>query len=237
MLKRLILAVTAIVLTQSCEQTKEETINKFSDPTIVKIYEYKDRRLSDSLYQYFNSPSISIKTEAILAFGSIQDTTAIDQLGKLLTREADTTARKAIAFAIGQTPSQKSERILLGAIMNEKNPEVLKELLEAYGRSTTHWQLIQPSFVEDTIKAQGLAWSIYRAGLKNKADTAANRVAGILVHQRHHHLTQMAAAHYYARSASNFEKQFSIIADIAKQDESSEVRMAAVYALRKINTP
>jgi cyclophilin family peptidyl-prolyl cis-trans isomerase/HEAT repeat protein len=236
MFQKLFITLTLISVLFSC-QNKSNGPNKFSDSIVRRIYEYKDRRLADSLYQFLHHENPSYRKEAALAFASVQDTTAIERLGKSLARENDDEVRRAIAFAIGQTPSLHSERMLLGALTREKNPTVLSELLEAYGKSTTHWQYVNPAVAHDTIKAEGLSWSIYRAGLRGKADSIATRTAANLLSKNYDERTRLGAAHYFSRSATAFGAYFKVISDAATTDPSEEVRMAAVHALRKIPTP
>jgi cyclophilin family peptidyl-prolyl cis-trans isomerase/HEAT repeat protein len=237
MLKNFLYLLITTSLVLSCGEKKSETyLNKFCDPVVRKIYQFKDQRLSDSLYQFFRSESPKYRREAALSFASIQDSASVEALGKLLMREPDSTVRSAAALAIGQTPFSGSERILLGALMREKNADVLKHLLEAYGKTTSHWQLIHPSFLNDTIKAEGLSWSIYRAGLKSKTDSAANRIAALLLHEKHHALTQLGAAQFFARSGKNFQAYIEEIAVAAQEDPSVEVRIASTLALGKIGT-
>jgi cyclophilin family peptidyl-prolyl cis-trans isomerase/HEAT repeat protein len=218
----------------SCSNKDSEGLNKFSDPVIQKIYDFKDRRISDSLYQYFTHPDSNYRREAVLAFGSIQDSSSLHRIGKLMFNETSPAVREAAAFSIGQISSSESERILLGAIAREKNYEVLTELLEAYGKTTIHWQVIQPKLLTDTADASGLAWSIYRAGLNGKTDSTANRIASILLTENPNESARLGAAYYFARSAKDFENYFEILSNSATMDRSAEVRMAATSALRKI---
>src|SRR6478735_2044614 len=104
----LIVCLFAIV---SCTQKKG--INKFSDDTLVKIADFQDHRLSDSLYQFFNHENPTYRKNAVLAFASIQDTLAIEKLGDVLKNDPNTEVRTAAAFALGQTGSQKSFQALL----------------------------------------------------------------------------------------------------------------------------
>ena len=234
-MKQFFYGLIIISLHFSCDQKSPAGPNKFSDPVIKKIYDLKDRRSTDSLYKYFIHESPVYRNEAALAFASIQDSSSLDQLGRLLTREQDTVVRASVAFAIGQTRNSHSERILLGALMRETNPRVLKELLEAYGKTTSHWQLIQPAFLRDTIKAEGLAWSVYRAGLNNATDSVATKIASMLLDQKHKYTTRLLASHYFARSGNDLDKYEEIISRAARNDKRPEVRMAAVSALRKID--
>lgn len=226
-----------VSLLLSCGKKEPGATNKFSDTVLVKIYDFKDHRLSDSLYKFLSHENAAYRNEAAMAFASVQDSTALEKLGKQLVREGDTIVRRSLAFAVGQIQSRSSEIILLGALMREKNADVLRELLESYGKVTSHWQLIQPSFLDDTLKAEGLAWSIYRAGLNGKTDSAATRIAITLLGQKHHERTKLGAAQFLARSGSAFENAFEKLATLAQQSPSVDLRMAAASALRKINTP
>lgn len=236
MLKKFFCLVLASVYFLSCKKNEAE-LNKFSDPVITRIADFKDRRTPDSLYQFFADENPLHRTEAALAFASIQDTVSISHLAKVLISDHDPGVRKAAAFAIGQTPSRESERFLLGALVKEKDPSVLAELLEAYGRATSHWQLLKPSFLNDTLEAEALAWSVYRAGVRGSADSIANAVASDLLRPDHNERTRLGAAHFFSRSARNFEKQLGIVRQAALGDSSADVRMAAVLSLRKITNP
>jgi cyclophilin family peptidyl-prolyl cis-trans isomerase/HEAT repeat protein len=209
-------------------------VNKFSDPSIVKIYDFKDRRLSDSLYQFLHDPNPLYRKEAVLAFGSIQDSGAVHKINRVLLSEKDSVIKVAAAFVLGQTPSIETERILLGAINREKNHAVLRELLESYGKTTHHWQLVQPGLLEDSSKAEGLSWSIYRAGLRGKTDSVANKIAAKLLNDHYTQSTRLAAAHFFNRGAKTFESYLPHLRASAMQDESDEIRMASTAALRKI---
>lgn len=237
MFKKSFLLLTLVGVLISCSDKRSSGINKFSDPVIQKIYDLKDKRLSDSLYQYFSHPDSLYRKEAVLAFGSIQDSLALHKIGKLMFNEPSSSVRKAAAFAIGQIQSTESERLLLGAVMKEKNKYVMSELLEAYGKTTRQWQLIQPSLLKDTGDATGVSWSIYRAGLNGRTDTTANSIAAKFLTENTDELVRLGAAHYFSRSAKNIEKYASVIAGAALKDRSAEVRMACATALRKIKDP
>ncbi len=209
-------------------------VNKFSDPVLVRIFDFKDRRLSDSLYQFFQSPDSVYRYEAALAFGSIQDSSALDKLNRFLLREKQSRIKMAIAYAMGQTPSSETERLLLGSILRENEPNVLGELLEAYGKTTAHWALVKASVLDDTAKAVGMAWSIYRAGLRGKTDSTANPIAAKLLGKQYNTSTRLAAAQFFNRGGKNIDAYFSAISNAARNDRSTDVRMAATAALRKI---
>ena len=222
------------MLLTCCTPKDEHSVNKFSDPVQIKIADFRDRRLADSLYSYFSHESADYRREAVMAFGSIQRAADIDKIGRLLLMDADAGVRKAAAFALGQIQDPSSERILLGAVVKEKVPENVLEILQAYGKVTANWNLNPESFMADSLKSTGLAWSIYRAGLRNKTDGRSNGVAIQLLDQRFPANSRLGAAHYFARGAKGFQDAGPSLIEAATTDPSPDVRMAAALALGKI---
>ena len=229
-----ILALTVIALgLVRCKQA-DESLNKFSDPVRLKIADLKDRRLSDSLYLYFSDNNEVYRTDAAEAFGSIQDSSATDKLADLLNTDPASSVKKAAAFALGQTRRSGIDDLLLKALNAEKDAEVRFEILQAYGKTTGRWQLDPARLADDSTTLAGLAWSIYRAGMRGKADSSASRVAVQLLDQKYSTRTRLGAAAYFARGATSFERYSNELIRSARTDPSAEVRMAAVSSLGKI---
>lgn len=222
-----------IALFSGCSSS-EEKASVFSDPHLVKIADFQDRRMTDSLLHYFNHENPLYRNEAVRAFGSVQDSAALDRIGKVLVLDTDTVVRKSAAFALGQIPGLHSKRLLLAGLVKEKSPFVLKEILEAYGKTTREWKNIQPKALHDTVKASSLAWSIYRAGLRDKTDTASNTIATTLLSSDQVYRTRLGAAHYFSRGAKNYEGAEAALRTAATGDPHPEVRMAAALALQKL---
>jgi cyclophilin family peptidyl-prolyl cis-trans isomerase/HEAT repeat protein len=216
----------------SCKKSETAT-NKFSDPVLLKIADLQDRRSSDSLYTYFAHENALYRKEAVLAFASIQDSAAVEKIGALLQADQDTTVRKASAFAMGQIRSQKSISQLEDAASKEKDGNVLKEIFEAYGKVAKKWNasIADPS---NTASHEGLAWSLYRAGLNNAVDPSQNALAAKLLSKNENENTRLGAAHFFARGGNAFEKFLPDLSEAATADPSVYVRMAAAGALRKI---
>jgi HEAT repeat protein len=223
----------ASTITFSCQEKRNGAANKFSDPVLIKIYDLKDRRLADSLYQYFTSPNEKYREEAVLAFASIQDSTSISALGKMLEDESRS-VRTAAAFSIGQIGSALAEPFLLESLKTEKEKSVRDELIEAYGKITRQWDL--SLMTNDSKMSERFSWSIYRVGLRGMANPHLDSIAAILLGPSYNQSTRLGAAHYFSRTAKNFEKFESIIMNSASTDSSVEVRMASTLALGKIVT-
>jgi len=227
-------ALLIVLVISSCQKRQSIGLNKFSDSVFVKISDFQDRRLSDSLHQYFSSEDVLYRREAVLAFASIQDSTRVDRIGELLLNDGAVEVRKAAAFALGQTPCHQSELILLDASRKEKDKVVLREILESYGKATKNWNLeISP---DDSLVRRGLGWSFYRSGLNGIGDSTLNAMASGLLNPAYNEATRLGSAHYFARSAKDFEKLQHVIISSAQRDISANVRMASTLALRKIKT-
>jgi cyclophilin family peptidyl-prolyl cis-trans isomerase/HEAT repeat protein len=232
-MNRYLFVILIVLGLTACTKT-ENSINKFSDPVLVKIADLKDRRSADSLYSYFTHENSHYRKEAALAFGSIRDGEAVEKIGTLLLSDPDPEVRKAAAFSLGQTASPNSSILLEQAASKEKDGKVIIEILEAYGKVTPKWSELSPS--SDTSQEKGIAWSMYLAGLNGKMDDPNNKIASALLQKNHSENTRLGAAHFFFRGARNFEGQFAEIAEAAQADPSMNVRMAATLALRKIKT-
>lgn len=204
------------------------TTNRFSDSVYVRISEWQDRRQPDSLLTFLTTTS-PYRGHALIALGSVQDSTAVSAIGNML-RDSDEQVKTAAAFALGQTRCRESERILSEALTTETNTRVRARLYEAYGRVTRKWNI--PTILpNDTIEAAGLAWGIFRTA----GDSLLNPIATELL-TSNAVTVRLGAANYFARKAPRPAGAESRLIDAALHDRSDEVRMAAALALRKIPT-
>ena len=225
-----ILIIGAVVTAFSCQEN-QGALNKFSDPVLIAIYDFKDRRLPDSLYQFFSSPNEVYREEAVLAFASIQDSSGIGALGKMLNDESSR-VRAAAAFSMGQIKSSLTETLLVESLKTEEEKSVTEELTEAYGKVTKRWSLTRVGI--DALGSERVSWSIYRAGLRGMANAHLDSIAAIMLGPSNDNSTRLGAAHYFSRTAKNFEKFESTLINSASDDSSFEVRMASTLALGKI---
>ena len=113
-------SVFFVLLASACQKESPVTINKFADPVFIKIHDFQDRRLSDSLYQYFENQNKLYRRDAVLAFASIQDSIGADRIGILLLNDTVAEIRKAAAFALGQIQCRQSELLLLNALERKR---------------------------------------------------------------------------------------------------------------------
>jgi len=236
-----LLAVLFVIAACQSEADKSLTSapNKFSDTTLIKIYEYQDRRDTDALTDFLNDDSPIYRAAAAEAFGSVQDSLAIPLLANLLGDE-NTKVRKAAAYALGQTYDSSAIKPLAMALDTEDSLFVRRELLESLGKVVTQdkleWLYRQPT--PDKLEKEGLAWGLYRAGLRNVIDDLSTATAVTLLDSKNNYLTRLGAAHYLSRTRNlNIDQFLPQLIKAATQDSAANVRMAATSALGKINLP
>jgi cyclophilin family peptidyl-prolyl cis-trans isomerase/HEAT repeat protein len=211
--------------------------NKFSDATQIKIAEFQDRRLSDSLYRYFNDENKAYRESAVLAFASIQDTFAIDKLTDVLLYDAEPEIRKAAAIALGQIAVNPAAGALWNALRKEKDTSVLREIIESCGKTFKKKDLGHLNMGSaDELVIEGLAWAYYRLGLRQLADSTMTITAMDFLKPGRGLQTRLAAANFYARGATYVNLAEPALITAAQSDESPWIRAAVTTALRKVQT-
>ncbi len=221
-----------IVTIISCKNG-EKPVNNFDNPQLLKIVDFQDRRLGDSLIRYLDDSDPVSRIHAVFAFASVQDSIYVDRLKELLLNDRDISVRRMAAYALGQTPSLLSEQVLFASANREKDPFVLAQVIESYGKVCRHWKLnLSP---KDSVLSVARAWANYRMAVRGVADQSLNKSSSELLTSPHTD-TRLAAAHYFARGAKDFDQFESLLIITARQDKSADVRMAAILALRKIKS-
>jgi len=235
--------VGLILIIAACQNEADKTPksfpNKFHDQTLIDIYDFQDKRDTENLLKFFNDDNPKYRAAAAEAFGSVQDSLAIPILSGLLSDE-NSKVRKAAAYALGQTYDSSAMKPLVMAIDNEDSTFVRREMLEALGKVITQpkLSLLNQLPAESDQEKEGLAWGLYRAGIRNVHDDLSVGTAVVLLSKENSYETRLAAAHFLARTRNIEPKNYlpQIIA-AATQDSAANVRMAAMAALAKINTP
>lgn len=210
--------------------------NKFSDPVLIQIANLQDKRSTDSLLQFLRSENPIYRKEAALAFASVQDTLASSALGSLLLEDKEAEVRKNAAFALGQTGGYVAVNALIPALADQDN-SVLREVLEGLGKSLKKPDvnvLISYS-AKNKIAEEGLAWGIYRLGVRGLADSIAVAKMASFLESGQSDQTKLAAAHFFLRGKIDAKKFEDRIIQSATKEKSAEVRMASANALRKVS--
>lgn len=235
--------ICTIVVIAACQSQADKpqvvSLNKFDDTTIVRIYELRDQRDGRSLMGYLNHEESLYRKEAAMALGSVQDSSALPMLA-LLLNDASPQVRRAAAFALGQLYDSSAVKPLMKGISGEDSLIVRRELYESLGKVVTQPQIhiLYQLPDEHDMEKEGLARALYRAGIRNVHDPAGVSLAVAYLSPNNSYETRLAAAHFLGRTRNiSFEQYEKAIVKAAKEDPAPYVRMMAVLALGKIDSP
>ncbi|WP_162053757.1 peptidylprolyl isomerase [Pontibacter pamirensis] len=229
-------ALSACQYLPSKQTDSPVAINKFEDKTLQQIYTLQDERNTAELLPYLSHTSPQYRTEAALAFASVQDTLAVPPLLQLLADTA-VAARKAAAYALGQIGYAKAENAIIQHLQQEPNPGVQAELLEALGKvATPAGAVFLNRYTPDNETAMaGQSWGLYRAGQRQQVTQQGTAEAVQFIAADNPYEARLAAAHYLARTPkidlTPYRRQ---LLTSATSDTAPEVRMAVVQSLAKV---
>jgi len=232
------ITIALIIVAGTLAACTNTPTNKFADPILIRIAEFQDRRQADSLHLFFKHANPEYRKEAVLAFASVQDTLSVDPLLEVLRFDKEAEVRKEAAIALGQIAVKPAAAALWKALQEEKNPVVLRHILESCGKTFMGGDVDQLTLpVKDSLISEGLAWAYYRLGLRNKADsTIALKAIGFLK-PAYGLQTRLAAANFFMRGARQFDFAEAALIDAAKNDKSPWIRACVTTALRRIKSP
>ena len=211
-MKKLLFILFAIQMMAGCLPINEEIITEINmdiqDKKLQKIFSFQDERKADSLFQYFNHRDPAYRYPAVMAFASIQDSTALDSIAALLQDPIDE-VRAAAAYAIGQIGSSKGELLLFQAFDMEDTIGQFElanaTILEAVGKCGTKKSLEALSTITsylptDTALLMGQAYGIYRFGLRDKiSEKGTQRMIELVTNDVYPREPRYVAANYLAR--------------------------------------
>jgi cyclophilin family peptidyl-prolyl cis-trans isomerase/HEAT repeat protein len=170
-------AVLILMLFAACAQPEKTADlpesgppNKFSDSTLVEIYEMQDRRDANGLQSHLKSKEGKYRAAAAMAFGSVQDTNSIPLLISLLS-DGDKNVQTAAAWALGQTGHASAGDALLIRMRIATDAELIKALGEAIGKcgDSSHLATLLESAANMNNLQAGAMQGLYRAGLRKMA--------------------------------------------------------------------
>ncbi len=227
----------AILLSFCVAACTTQPANKFTDGTISKIHDLKDRRVTDSLLLFLQSPNKEYRLEAASAFASVQDSSASSALGTTLLEDGEPSVRMNAAFSLGQTAGVQATNALIPAL-SDKDRDVVREVLEALGKTIQKEDLgvLIGFHSNDTLLQEGQAWAYYHLVLRKKADSLVTREAARFLLPSYSYQTRLAAAHFFSRSSKEDGKGFGEnLIRASMVDSRAEVRMAAVNGFRHLD--
>ena len=243
-------ATLAAVFFARCVPPSEEGLNEvyvdFTDPRIRQLYDFQDRGLSDSLYQYFDHKSATLRYLATLAFASIKDTSAVGPLSRMLYDPMDP-VRVAAAYALGQLGDPSAEAPLLQAFDRTDTAGVSRyfnsAILEAVGKCgnknlVEKLATISTYTLKDTALLEGQAYGLYRYALRNMTTPeGTEKMLEFATDLRYPVSVRLVGANYLMRAKGiNLDDADKAIAPALAREDDPRVRMALVIALGKTKT-
>lgn len=230
------LLLATILLLTSCS-IREKGINKFSDPVLLAISDLQDRRATDSLALYLQHKNPSYRKEAALACASVQDTTLAPLLRDVLLNDEVAEVRALAGLALGQTFCQASEKALQQSVAQEKDSLVLREVLEALGRtlSKENVSTLTDYQSSSSLASEGRARGLYRLALRGiKEEVVVSAAYENL--SSSYTKSRLAAAQFFARTSLTDFTDRNKLLQFAASDPDVFVRMAATQGLRNVKT-
>lgn len=211
---------------------------KWADEQLRDIHNLKHLRQTRALLTYLDHDDPYYRSEAVMAFGSVQDIGALEALAGA-SRDAEPEVRMMAAFALGQLFHADASPALVQLIQADTTTVVRTEALEALGKtgSPEAAQFLldyQPRFLFDEA---GMAWGMYHLALRGATnDDHARWMASVLASDFED--SRLAAASYFSRfAATETWGGLERLLNVAVTDPSAEVRMAAALALGKHELP
>ncbi|MGK7389247.1 MAG: peptidylprolyl isomerase [Candidatus Cyclobacteriaceae bacterium M2_1C_046] len=242
MINKFIYLLSASLITTSCayqadQVGEQQSINKFNDPVIIKINDWQDRRMTDSLiFLLENSDNPLYKKETALALASVQDKKAIPALAEQLDHSSPE-VRKMAAYALGQTYDSSATSELFDAYKKEEKADVKYYILEAAGKTASKEDLdkLLDLDIESQKSTEGMAWALYRAGIRNVFSESTTQAALNILDTASSKEAQLAAAHYLGRLGDITIPDWGYIT-LKKSIgiEDPEIRMAVASAYKTV---
>jgi cyclophilin family peptidyl-prolyl cis-trans isomerase/HEAT repeat protein len=228
---------------------KPEKVNlDLKNPSVQKLYNFRDERKTDSLLRYLNDKNATLRYLAALSFASFRDSNAIQPLVPLL-RDTVEDVRIAAAFSLGQTGSARCEKPLIEAFVSNdpesKHQRLNAVILEAIGKcgslaSLKNIASVGTYYATDTLLLEGQCRAIYRFGQR---DIVLPEATQLMVRYAYADTipapAKLMAANYLARTknASIDSAQAYLLGPaFARAEKHPDVRMALATALGKSGT-
>lgn len=220
---------------------------RIRDSLFQKIHNLQDRRATDSLNEFYASPNPTYRYLAAMAMASIQDSSSLDSLYRLLRDPIDA-VRGASAYAIGQIGHPNSVEPLIGAFAANDTSGFYQHanssILEAVGKCGDADHLRALSTVTtylptDTALLLGQVRGIYRFALRNIVlPEGTARMVALATNRRYPTTVRIYAANYLARAADIVLTPFTqnLMESITSETDPN-IRMALVIGLGKCKTP
>jgi cyclophilin family peptidyl-prolyl cis-trans isomerase/HEAT repeat protein len=188
-----------LLLLVSCSPSKEFEDPLLQNPEVKEIILLKDKRDSKGLIPYFLSEDLQAREQAALAFGSIQDTLALNSLYTMI--EEKEPIAQAAAFAIGQTGQLSSVDPLQRILERSMQEETRFEMYDAIGKcGEIDINYFLASSYNSGKDARGISWALMELAFKKQINQAGIQLAYAILENEYDYQIRLAAATALAHS-------------------------------------
>ena len=228
----------------SCQESGENNLteepthalNQFNDAHLVQIYDWADKRMSDSLLTYFDHENEKYRASAAVAFASIQDTLYKENLIAMLEDESEM-VRSKTAWALAQTDGTGVFEALRIAYESDSSIRVRNFLLEAMGKTAEGQDSVYFAAIENVEgESQGYAAGLYAMAYKGiRSQELSNRAMNML-EQSKDEATQLYLSQYVSRApAGHLSENLELIHALVMSKLTIDSKAGVIYALGRLN--
>ena len=250
-MKAFIFFLLTISVIISCVPASDEVITEvnydLSNEEIRKAYDYQDSQMLDSILSFTSHKDPSFRFQTANAFASIESSTAIDSLVKLLS-DVSPKVRQAAAYALGQQRVPRAENSLLSSLQLfdslSYNNTFNSTVMEAVGKLGTISSLnslstaanIKPTDSEILL---GQVRGIYRFLLEGKkSNTGTARMIEVVTDKTYPPNVRLIAANYLSRAQGiNIDSSKFQLSRAMMDEDDPNIKMSIAYALRHTTDP
>lgn len=245
LMRSFLLFPIVILMIQACGKSKvSQNLSDFDlkDETVQQIFNIADRRDTKNLLTFLAHDDKSYRYLAAVLLGSIQDSTTIMPLSRLLN-DPEAQVREVAASSLGQIGKKEAVQPLIEAFKGMRKDtlrEVQAAILEAIGKVGDKKLLAQmataPNYSNNDHKIlAGQARGIYQFALRDSiAPEGTKRMIELLTGLDITSDVRFVAANYFFRTKDIDLKPYSkLLIESLKKEDVPNVKMISVIAAAK----
>ena len=147
--------------------------NRFSNDLLMKvIYQHQYDQNTSALLPYLQHAQQKYRLAAAMAFASVQDSIAVEDLFACVKNDVDIDVQKAAVLSLGQLRLNSVSKRLIALFNDKKYAKVKNELLMAIGKgaNTSDLPFYNKLVVrdKDTLQQYAFAYSVFQAYRRTK---------------------------------------------------------------------
>ncbi len=208
------------------------------------IVDLRDKRRADLLATYLKDSNYEKRFLAVESFGSIKDTSVLEDLSGLLVSDPSNYIRENAAYALGQSGSPMAESLLIDAFAKQDtadaNSAIRMAILEAVGKVGTEKTLDLLASVssythQDDKLLLGLSRGLYQFGLRGiTTSSGTQKIVDLLKDEKNPVEARVMAANYlYRMKGIDLTDHINSINTVLSDAQDPRIRMSLIVPLAR----